>query len=154
MIVACFDFSDGWTFSGEPSSAFAVCFADGDADRLYPDRLGFGWTLTVNGEETAQHEWPAANAVVREITRQRTFEFRIGAKADDEIVLALWASESGQRVEDETTFVVPRPAQPFPSWTWVDGSWTAPVAYPDGEGWYSWDEDAQAWVEQDVIDGG
>lgn len=47
-----------------------------------------------------------------------------------------------------------RPPQPYPSWTWLDGAWTAPVAYPDGEGWYSWDEDEQAWVEQDVIDGG
>ena len=42
-----------------------------------------------------------------------------------------------------------RPPQPYPSWTWVDGSWTPPVPYPDDDGFYTWDEDEQAWIEFD-----
>lgn len=37
-----------------------------------------------------------------------------------------------------------RPA-PAPSWTWEDGAWTPPVPYPDDDGYYTWDEDAQEW---------
>lgn len=151
MIVARFDLGDGWTFSGDASTTFAVCFADGDADRLYPNALQFGWTLIVNGEQTDDHEWPPANVVVREITPQRMFEFRTDAKADDEILLRVWASESGQRVEGETTFVVPRPEQPFASWTWQDGAWTPPQPYPSDGELYGWDEETASWK---LIDGG
>jgi hypothetical protein len=47
-----------------------------------------------------------------------------------------------------------RPPQPFGSWTWTDDAWTAPKPYPEGDGFYSWDEDAEAWVERELIDGG
>jgi hypothetical protein len=149
MITFTFDLQAGWTFDGDPASAFGVRFSDGDATRLYPDGLAFGWTC---GDVT--HEWPAANAVVREITPQRTFEFRLDVKPDDEITLDVWAENAGVRVEGETTWTVPRPAQPFGSWTWTDGAWTAPKPYPEGDGWYEWDEDAEAWVERELIDGG
>jgi hypothetical protein len=39
-----------------------------------------------------------------------------------------------------------RPPQPYPSWIWVDGAWTAPVPYPDEPGDWCWDEDAVDWV--------
>ena len=39
--------------------------------------------------------------------------------------------------------------QPYPSWTldttnWI---WVAPVAYPEDELLYDWDEESQSWVE-------
>ena len=39
--------------------------------------------------------------------------------------------------------------QPWPSWTLDDDTclWEAPVAYPDDDKRYSWDEDNTAWVE-------
>ena len=39
--------------------------------------------------------------------------------------------------------------QPFPSWTLDDDTcvWNAPVAYPDDDKMYSWDEDTTSWVE-------
>ena len=40
-------------------------------------------------------------------------------------------------------------SQPYPSWTLNDTTclWEAPVAYPDDDKRYSWDEDTTAWVE-------
>lgn len=39
------------------------------------------------------------------------------------------------------------PPQPFPSWTLnSDCKWEAPVAYPDDENRYVWDEDLVNWV--------
>lgn len=41
------------------------------------------------------------------------------------------------------------PPQPFPSWTLDEQTcfWNAPVAMPSDGKMYSWDEDAQNWVE-------
>ena len=40
-------------------------------------------------------------------------------------------------------------SQPFPSWTLDEDTciWEAPVAYPDDDKRYRWDEDTTAWVE-------
>jgi hypothetical protein len=39
--------------------------------------------------------------------------------------------------------------QPFPSWTLVEDTcqWEAPVAYPDGDKFYEWDEATTNWKE-------
>ena len=147
MIIATFDLTGGWTFGGDPATDFGIRFADGDADRIYPDGLGFGWTLLVNGNESDAHEWPPSNIVIRELTPLRVFPYRADAKPDDEVTLLVWATNAGVTVEAETTFTLPRPEQPFLSWTWVDGAWTPPVEYPDDDGLYVWDEDQQSWVE-------
>ena len=47
---------------------------------------------------------------------------------------------------DKDAFISPKP---YPSWTLVEAScqWEAPVAYPDDDKIYRWDEDTTAWVE-------
>jgi hypothetical protein len=42
--------------------------------------------------------------------------------------------------------------QPYPSWTLNDTTclWEAPVAYPDDDKRYSWDEDTTSWVEVEI----
>jgi len=152
MIVATFDLTAGWTFDGEPAPDLGIRFTDGDADRLYPDALGFGWTVDVNGEQAGTLEWPPTNIVIRQLTPSRVFPYRIEAKPDDQVTLDVWASNAGIRVDGQTVFTIPRPKQPYPSWTWQDGTWTPPVPYPDHDGLYVWDEDAAGW--EPVIDGG
>ena len=48
--------------------------------------------------------------------------------------------------KDKDAFYAPKP---YASWTLNEDScqWEAPVAYPDDDKDYSWDEDSQAWVE-------
>ncbi len=43
-------------------------------------------------------------------------------------------------------FIAP---QPYPSWILDEDTcmWDAPVAYPDDDKYYKWDEDTTAWVE-------
>jgi hypothetical protein len=40
--------------------------------------------------------------------------------------------------------------KPYPSWTLNTETftWDSPVAYPEDEGYYNWDESAQQWVEE------
>lgn len=76
--------------------------------------------------------------------------------ADDAFV-ALIAPEHDAIVE--ITDVAPRPAvhwavhpdgyrppQPFASWVWDGGAWTAPAPMPSDGDW-SWDETAQEWID-------
>jgi hypothetical protein len=41
------------------------------------------------------------------------------------------------------------PPQPFPSWTLNEDTcqWDSPVAYPDDDKFYTWDESTTNWVE-------
>jgi len=41
------------------------------------------------------------------------------------------------------------PPKPYASWTLDEGTclWEAPVAYPSGEGMYTWNEDTTSWDE-------
>jgi len=67
---------------------------------------------------------------------------------DQEIAAHAWCkTTTGHEVTADASFVAPRPPQPYPSWTWIDGAWTAPVPYPSDGGMYQWDEDVQAWGE-------
>ena len=150
MITAAFDLTAGWTFDGDPATDFGIRFTDGDADRLYPNALGFGWTVEVNGEETESLSWPPAHIVIRELTPSRVFPYWIAALPDDEVTLSVWASVAGVRTDGQMVFTIPRPKQPFPSWTWEDGAWTPPVPYPDDGEMYGWDEDAQGWTPVSV----
>ena len=47
---------------------------------------------------------------------------------------------------DRDAFIAPKP---YPSWTLVEANcqWEAPVAMPDDDKRYSWDEDNAKWVE-------
>ena len=45
---------------------------------------------------------------------------------------------------DEDIFVIP---QPYPSWIRSGSFWNAPVAYPDVEKNYVWDESTLNWIE-------
>ena len=40
------------------------------------------------------------------------------------------------------------PPKPYPSWLLNEDSclWESPVPYPEGDGFYNWDEDSQSWL--------
>jgi len=46
--------------------------------------------------------------------------------------------------EEEDIFIAP---QPFPSWIRSGSFWNAPVAYPDDNKIYTWDEETLSWEE-------
>ena len=145
MITATFDLTGGWTFDGDASSEFGVRFVSGKAERLYPNGLAYGFTVKVGTKNTETYEWPPSNIVVRELSPNRLFHHRVDAKPDAKVTLKVWAKESGRKVEGEFKFTMPRPPQPYPSWTWDDG-WHPPVPYPDDDLPYVWDETEQAWA--------
>ena len=49
--------------------------------------------------------------------------------------------------KDRDAFI---PPQPFPSWTLNEETclWKSPIPYPEGDKFYSWDEEKVEWVEK------
>lgn len=107
--------------------------------------VSFGVTVTVNGQQTNSHAWPAPGVVYRSTDQDVLTSVRVRWQADDSITVAAWLESPLGRVEASETFTAPRPPQPYPSWTWQNGAWTPPTPYPDDGGEYQWNEDAQAW---------
>lgn len=142
---ATFDFTDGWIFSSDDSNIFTINFSNGTENRLYPKNLSFGW---ICGDE--RFEWPPLNTVLREISSNRVFQFRLKAKPDETVVFSVWAENNGKRFEAVHEWIVPRPEKPFPSWVWEENGWTSPEPYPDSGLIYEWDEDSLTWIEMEA----
>lgn len=150
-VLATLDLASGdWAFNvapETPSPDLEIGFKY-DGGPVYQFKgLSFGFTVVANGAAVLEKSYPPEN--VEYVATDQTYltNDRVHLAPDDEVVLEVWAENAGQRYEGQTAFTVSRPEQPYPSWTWENGVWRPPVPYPDGDGWYEWDEDQQAWVE-------
>ena len=104
-------------------------------------------TITADGSEIYAMHLPPSGVRYRQTDQDILATGRVQWKPDQQIEVAAWCkTNSGHEVTAEAAFTAPRPAQPYASWTWRDGRWTAPVDAPD-DGEWQWDEDAGAWVD-------
>ena len=70
---------------------------------------------------------------------------------DQTYQLYLWAKNNGKSFEKTVEFTVPRPTQPYESWTWDGDKWEPPVPRPEGEdSLYTWNETDQKWVLEEM----
>jgi hypothetical protein len=147
-ILARLDLASGaWTFDVQPefpSPDIEVGFRNGDGPAVF-DELTFGVTVTVAGQRKLDVIYPPAGVKYVATDQQWLTSDRVHLAADDVATLDVWAVNAGIRHEGSTTFTVPRPAQPYPSWVWDDARWQPPVPYPD-EGDWEWDEATGDWV--------
>jgi hypothetical protein len=152
MIKATYDLtSKTWTIDGEGTD-FAVAFTDGDDDLIRPDKLRFGWTVNVNGEQVENESFPAPNVTYVEIKPTARFYGHANALPDNAVSIVFNAATGdNEQVEKQHDFVVSRPEQPYASWEWINGTWTPPVPYPDDDGLYEWSEDSQIWATVEPI---
>ena len=150
-ILAKLNLADGdWTFDVQPESPspdIEVGFRDGDGPAVF-DGLAFGLTVSVGGEDVYTAVYPPEGVTYRQTDQAYISNDRVTLASDDVATLSVWAENAGVRYDSDITFTVPRPAQPFPSWEWVDGSWQPPTPYPN-EGEWVWDEKTTSWVPWD-----
>ena len=103
-------------------------------------------TITADGSEIYTMRLPPAGVKYKQTDQDILATGRVRWQPDQQIGVSAWCkTNSGHEVTAQAQFTAPRPAQPYASWTWQDGRWTAPVDAPDGGEW-QWDEDAGAWV--------
>lgn len=144
MIAIC-DLAEGWSLVENESLEFEIRFTNGNSQRFSLNNFSFGWSWSdEKNKETI--EWPPSNIIIRELSNNRVFSYSPAWVSDAQVTFKVWASNGGVTHTSEISFVVPRPPQPFPSWVWDGTDWQPPVPYPDGDGWYEWDEEALDWV--------
>jgi hypothetical protein len=104
-------------------------------------------TVTADGAQVFDMHLPPAGVKYKQTDQDVLATGRLHWLPDQEISVSAWCkTNSGHELTAEAEFTAPRPALPYPSWTWENGQWVAPVAYPDDGGEYVWDEAAQDWT--------
>jgi hypothetical protein len=108
--------------------------------------LQFKYELKHNNEIQQQGSYPPPNTKYLNSDQTYLVVERLNLTPETTYELYLWAENDGNSFEKTFEFTTPRPAQPYPSWTWNGEIWEAPVPYPEGGGSYVWDEENQEWV--------
>lgn len=155
VLASCHIVDGDWSFDvqAESSSPNIEVGFTADVVPVKFDGLMFGFTLYVAGAPRLTKAYPPEGVAYVATDQQYMSSDRVDLAPDDEATLAVWMENAGQRSEASTTFVVPRPPQPYPSWIWENGAWTAPVLYPDDGDYYVWDEDAGDWSAVELLAG-
>jgi len=104
-------------------------------------------TITADGLDVFDLSLPPAGVRYKQTDQDVLATGRVRWNPDQSIAVDAWCkTASGQELTATATFTAPRPAQPYPSWTWGGTSWVAPVPYPNDGQEYVWDEGTQDWV--------
>jgi hypothetical protein len=151
VLASCYLPDGAWAFNVQPESPSPGIEIGFSCDHLPVefDDLSFGLKVFANGLEAFTKSYPPEGVRYVSTDQQYMTHDRVDLAADDVVVLDVWMVNAGERHEASTTFTVPRPQQPYPSWVWEDGGWQPPVPYPDDDGLYMWDEDIQNWTPYD-----
>lgn len=154
-ILSTFDFkSNKWVHSVQPefnSFEYEIGFRYSEGPVVSFDNLKFGFDVSQNGETYLSLSFPPEGVSYIATDQIYLFDQRLTLEPESNATIFVWAENSGIRHESSFVFVVPLPQQPFPSWTWDDGKWAAPVPHPDDDGFYVWNEDEQTWATVDPI---
>lgn len=139
----------------EQSYALEVLFGFRDDGKLPVEfnSLSFGYSVYLGEDEVYKKSFPL-DGVTYISTDQDYLEPSVVPYLIPEknYLLNVWFENAGERSEDLLYFSLPKPPQPYPSWTYNEdiGYWEPPVAIPDEENAYIWDEETQQWNKLDL----
>ena len=149
--------------AGEILNFLEIIFTGDTPVINFETNLRFGYTMHesntdvyVRSQDYVDGGFPASPIVYTSANNGTVFNLdRYDLDSGKEYVFDIWF-ELGNQVRDfNTTFTTPRPAQPYPSWTWGDYKWNPPVPRPaskidpkhDIEIPVLWNETTQEWEE-------
>ena len=157
-VLASCHLPDGtWNFNVQPESPSPDIEIGFTCDQLPVefDGLSFGLKVFANGLEVFTKSYPTEGVRYVSTDQQYMTDDRVNLAADDVVVLDVWMVNAGERHEASTTFTIPRPPQPYPSWMWDGTGWQPPVPMPEFDPenlvYYAWDEDGQIWATSNPI---
>jgi hypothetical protein len=131
-----------------PDCDMHISFTSETTEMSFND-IKFGYKLTLNNTVISENNYPLDNikletAVSGSPVAMPRFTVTPGVTYS----LHLWAEDAGQRGESDTVIEMPKPEQPFPSWTWdtTDNRWSAPVQHATDGKLYTWNEETRSWT--------
>lgn len=112
------------------------------------NNLSFGYSLYEKERLIQSSRYPPAN--VRYVNSDQDFieSDRIyDLDPDLDYTLDIWVSHAGKMFNQTFEINMPRPVQPFNSWSWSEefNEWMPPFLPPDDGQVYNWDEKSQQW---------
>jgi len=132
-----------------PSYCTLVACLDTSGETLEFSDLHYG-VIVKNGDTViGEKSFPPEGIKIIKSNQHCIDTYRVKWQPDMIIDIDVWMQQSFGRVEDSYQLTVPRPPQPYPSWTWDDIQklWESPEPYPEDGKNYTWDEDELTWVE-------
>jgi hypothetical protein len=136
----------------------------GDTPRIdFSTNVRFGYSMvdtetdtTVRSQDYVDGGFPPPSVVYTSANNGTVFNSdRYELSPGTEYTFNIWFEIGSEIREFNNTFTTPKPAQPFPSWTWGNRKWNSPVPKPaptidpthNIEIPLTWNETAQAWEE-------
>ncbi len=107
--------------------------------------LQFGYTLFLGSDVISSESFPPQGVKYLTTDQEYVVATSIAVLPDKNYKLSIWSENSGDRQEIDYDFYVPKPAQPFTSWRWIDTAWQPPIDYPTDGKFYVWNEKDQLW---------
>lgn len=105
-------------------------------------------TITADGETVADISLPSPGVRYSRTDQDVLSVERVRWQPDQEIVATAWLrTGAGDEFTVEEKLTTPRPPQLYPSWTWQNNAWIAPISYPNDRDDYMWDEESGNWVK-------
>lgn len=146
-----------WSFDEEDLKNFYLdvkfAFRDNGKLPVVFDELSFGYSLKLNSKKVSEDSLPLPGVTYISTDQDYVEGFLlpqlVGGK---EYFINVWTKNAGDFWEYSTSFVMPMPISPYPSWTFDEesGMWVPPIPYPDDDGLYDWDEESQNWVPFEI----
>jgi hypothetical protein len=106
----------------------------------------FGLDVATDGTDRYSLKFDSNFAYTYDMQDDYFNSVRIDYPIADRITVKPWVRYGAPITTGNYEFDRPTPPQPFPSWTFSDGSWHPPVPLPDDGLFYNWSEDTQAWL--------
>ena len=111
-------------------------------------KLTYGFKFYQNGDKKTEDHFPKIRSSVKTMSSTFVVEPPLYIEPNQGVELNLWARIEDDFYEENIVLKNIRPIQPYPSWTYVDGDWKAPIPRP-AEGITTWDEEKQEWINLD-----
>ena len=110
------------------------------------NNLSFGFTILHGEEIILEKSYPPTGIIYLRSDQDKLVTERVNWKPDWELDIEVWVETFGQKFISNVQLTVPRPIQPYPSWSWDGNNWISPVPYPDDDNNYTWDDDIGNWI--------
>jgi len=118
------------------------------------DNMSFGYSVFDKKLEMLSEQHPSNDIAYIATDQDYIHSSYVGSLAGDKTyTVNVWAENGGEKWEDSFTFSLPKPGNPYPSWTFneQEGMWEPPIPYPDDDEIYSWNEENQNWEKTNSL---
>ena len=113
------------------------------------DNVSFGFDIKRGEEIVIKKSYPPMGVTYVKSDQSIIRVERVVWGPDWELVMRVWVKMSGNYMEQSFNVTIPRPPQPYSSWTWDGSNWQPPIPIPIPISGikYIWDEGSRTWIE-------